>query len=104
MTPTPQLNTVQENYKLFKSFFPEFSVPPNLGQDLHLEGGLLLSLIELAYSIGKNRVALIKENENNTAEIYDEASDRCYFGGSPKSLVAALLIVILNYKLNINYE
>ena len=66
--------------------------------------GLLLSLIELAYSIGKNSVTLSKENENNTAEIYNETSDRGYFGGSPQSLVAALLIAILNYKLQIYYN
>ena len=106
----PAMHTTEENLAVLCSDYPDFlTVNPPIkerkttwGPDN--DGELLLALMNYGYGVGKNSLIITKENEFNLAEVLNYTSDTCYIGGSPKSVVAALLIAILNYHLRIEIE
>jgi hypothetical protein len=112
MTKTyyPMGHTTEENLAVLCSDYPEFLAVSQLiknkterkaAWDPNTDGDLLLALMDYAYGVSKNSVVLTKYDEFNLAEI---RNDKYYLGGSHKSMAAALLIVVLNYHLGIDWD
>lgn len=99
----PQTTPINDNFKNLLFAYPQivFNGPT---EELHSNGELLLALINFAYYVGKNSVTIFKENEDNSIEIYDHIREKHFIGGSPKSIVEALIIALLNYHLGISCD